>query len=51
MPVFPLVGSIITDPGFSFPFSSALRIIDMAARSLADPVGLRYSSLARIFPV
>src|SRR4051812_8937257 len=46
MPVFPLVGSRIVDPGCSDPSFSAASTIAMAARSLMDPVGLWSSSLA-----
>src|SRR3954464_5789625 len=47
IPVLPLVGSRIVSPGLSFPSFSALSIIEMAARSLIDPVGLWSSSLAQ----
>src|SRR3954470_21209006 len=47
IPVLPLVGSRIVSPGLSFPSFSALSIIEMAARSLMDPVGLWSSSLAQ----
>src|SRR3954447_139112 len=46
IPVLPLVGSRIVSPGLSFPSFSALSIIEIAARSLMDPVGLWSSSLA-----
>src|SRR3954451_7008039 len=46
MPVLPLVGSRIVAPGWSFPSFSAASIIEMAARSLIEPVGLWSSSLA-----
>ena len=49
MPVLPLVGSMMTAPGFKTPRASASSIMDRAARSLVDPAGLRYSSLARSF--
>jgi hypothetical protein len=47
IPVFPLVGSMITDPGRSFPSRSAASIMAKAIRSLTDPVGLKASTLAR----
>src|ERR687886_1947555 len=47
MPVLPLVGSRIVSPGLSLPSFSALSIIEIAARSLMDPVGLWSSSLAQ----
>src|SRR6476661_10919008 len=46
MPVLPLVGSRIVDPGCSEPSFSAASIMAIAARSLIDPVGLWSSSLA-----
>src|SRR3954471_18684961 len=46
MPVVPLVGSRIVQPACSFPSFSAASIIEMAARSLIEPVGLWSSSLA-----
>src|SRR5829696_1774478 len=46
MPVLPLVGSRMVAPGCSEPSFSAASIIEMAARSLMDPVGLWSSSLA-----
>src|SRR3954454_16521855 len=46
IPVLPLVGSRMVSPGWSFPSFSAASIIEMAARSLIDPVGLWSSSLA-----
>src|SRR6476661_4483293 len=46
IPVLPLVGSRIVLPGRSFPSFSAASIIEIAARSLMDPVGLWSSSLA-----
>src|SRR3712207_5297918 len=46
IPVFPLVGSRMVSPGLSLPSFSAASIIEMAARSLIDPVGLWSSSLA-----
>src|SRR6476661_1147726 len=46
MPVLPLVGSRIVEPGCRDPSFSAASIIAMAARSLMDPVGLWSSSLA-----
>src|SRR5215475_3829044 len=47
-PVLPEVGSTIVPPGRSFPSRSACSIIARPIRSLTDPPGLRYSSLARI---
>src|SRR5215467_1955100 len=47
-PVLPEVGSTIVPPCFSFPSRSACSIIARPIRSLTDPPGLRYSSLARI---
>src|SRR6478735_2679836 len=46
MPVLPLVGSRIVQPGRSRPSFSACWTIASAARSLIEPVGLRSSSLA-----
>ncbi len=46
MPVLPLVGSRIVEPGRSRPSFSAARTIQIAARSLTEPVGLRSSSFA-----
>src|SRR3954462_1818465 len=46
IPVLPLVGSRMVSPGLSFPSFSAVSIIEIAARSLMDPVGLWSSSLA-----
>ena len=46
IPVFPLVGSRIVEPGFSNPSRSAASIIERAVRSLIEPVGLRSSILA-----
>src|SRR5665811_1029523 len=45
-PVFPLVGSTMVPPGRSSPEASAASIIRSAIRSLMDPPGLRYSTLA-----
>ena len=47
MPVLPLVGSRIVQPGRSRPSFSAATTIASAARSLIEPVGLRSSSLAQ----
>src|SRR3954447_17948868 len=49
-PVLPEVGSTIVPPGLSFPSRSACSIIARPIRSLTEPPGLRYSSLARIRP-
>ena len=46
MPVLPEVGSMMTEPGFRAPLASASSIIRLAMRSLTEPAGLRYSSLA-----
>src|SRR5215211_3420175 len=46
VPVFPLVGSTIVPPGFSFPSRSAASIRAMAARSLIEPPGFSASILA-----
>ena len=48
MPVFPLVGSMMTESGFSSPEASAASIMARAMRSFTLPAGLRYSSLARM---
>ena len=47
IPVLPDVGSMITEPSFKSPFSSASSIIAFAIRSLTLPAGLKYSSLTR----
>src|SRR3954451_6095284 len=47
MPVLPLVGSRIVQPGRSTPSFSACSIIFRAGRSLIEPVGLRSSSFAQ----
>ena len=46
MPVLPEVGSRIVWPGSIAPSASAASIIDLATRSLTDPVGLWPSSFA-----
>ena len=46
MPVLPLVGSMMTEPGFSWPLASASSIMALAMRSLTEPAGLKYSSFA-----
>ena len=46
MPVFPEVGSRITEPGESRPSFSAWAIMKNAARSLTEPVGFLSSSFA-----
>jgi len=46
MPVLPLVGSKMVEPGRRLPSASAAAIMLRAARSLIEPVGLRSSSLA-----
>ena len=50
IPVFPLVGSIITELSFNNPFSSASLIIANPILSLTLPAGLKYSSFAIIVP-
>ena len=47
IPVFPDVGSMIVEPGLSFPSFSACSIISFAIRSLTEPAGLKYSTFAR----
>ena len=47
IPVLPDVGSMITEPSFKIPFSSASSIIAFAILSLTLPAGLRYSSFTR----
>ena len=47
IPVFPLVGSIITEPSFNLPLFSASSIIALAIRSLTLPAGLKYSNFAK----
>ncbi len=46
MPVFPEVGSRMTEPGWSRPSFSAWAIMKKAARSFTEPVGFLSSSLA-----
>ncbi len=48
MPVLPLVGSIMTAPGFNTPLCSASSIIAFAILSFTLPAGLKYSSFASI---
>ena len=51
MPVFPLVGSTITErPGSSSPSRSAASIMATPIRSLTEPPGLKNSSLATTSP-
>jgi hypothetical protein len=45
-PVLPDVGSTMTPPGRSSPEASAASIMRTAMRSLTDPPGLKYSTLA-----
>ena len=45
IPVLPLVGSMITLPGFSRPFASASSIMPFAILSFTLPAGLKYSIL------
>src|SRR5215204_2451688 len=47
MPVFPLVGSTIVEPGFSLPSRSAVSIILEQIRSFTDPPGLNASNFAQ----
>ena len=47
IPVFPEVGSMITEPSFRRPFFSASSIIAFATLSLTLPAGFRYSSFTR----
>ena len=47
IPVLPDVGSIMTEPSFNRPFSSASSIIAFAIRSFTLPAGLKYSSFTR----
>ena len=46
MPVFPLVGSIMTVPAFTAPRFSASASMEYAARSFTLPEGLKYSIFA-----
>src|SRR5215208_5813227 len=46
VPVLPEVGSMIVPPGFSRPSASAASTILIATRSLIEPPGLKYSTLA-----
>ncbi len=48
MPVLPLVGSRMVQPGVRRPSFSACSIMCSAGRSLTEPVGLRSSSLAQM---
>ena len=50
MPVFPEVGSMMTEPGPSSPRASASSIMALATRSLVLPAGLKYSIFAIIIP-
>ena len=45
--MLPLVGSRIVAPGFNKPSCSAALIIEIAVRSLIEPVGLRSSIFAQ----
>ena len=47
IPVFPDVGSIITDPSFKSPLLSASSSIAFAILSFTLPAGLKYSSFSR----
>src|SRR5918998_6507723 len=46
VPVLPEVGSTIVPPGLSRPSASAASTIRIATRSLIEPPGLKYSTLA-----
>src|SRR5215217_6744217 len=46
VPVLPEVGSMIVPPGLSRPSASAASTIFIATRSLIEPPGLKYSTLA-----
>ncbi len=48
MPVLPLVGSRMVQPGVSRPSFSACSTMCRAGRSLTEPVGLRSSSFAQM---
>src|SRR5919205_712425 len=48
VPVLPDVGSMIVPPGFRRPSRSAASTSRMATRSLIEPPGLKYSTLATI---
>ena len=50
MPVLPLVGSMITEPGLSTPCASIASIIEAPMRSLTLASGLKNSSLASTSP-
>src|SRR5215218_8215610 len=51
IPVLPLVGTTTTErPGLTSPASSAASIIATPIRSLTEPPGLKYSSLAQTCP-
>jgi hypothetical protein len=49
-PVLPEVGSMMVPPGPSSPSRSAASIIETAIRSLIDPPGFMYSTLATRLP-
>src|SRR4051794_9167206 len=51
VPVLPEVGSTIVPPGRNRPSRSAASIIATATRSLIEPPGLRYSTLATSWDV
>ena len=46
MPVLPLVGSTMVEPGFSTPWTSRASIIETPMRSFTEAMGLKNSSLA-----
>jgi hypothetical protein len=49
MPVLPLVGSMIVVPALILPSRSPASIMDTPIRSFTEPIGLKNSSLARMF--
>jgi len=51
MPVFPLVGSTMVEPGLRTPWASRLSIRLTPIRSFTDEIGLKNSSLARTVPL
>src|SRR5687768_17171321 len=51
VPVLPEVGSTIVPPGLSRPSASAASTIRIATRSLIEPPGLKYSTLATTWGV
>ena len=51
MPVLPLVGSTMVEPGLRMPWASRLSIKETPIRSLTEEIGLKNSSLARTSPL